>query len=159
MLLNPIISSNFKGIAIIQIFYNNSINLCNSLSKWIQIDNELVNLIMITDKITKYIETENNGNIIKLYNNKNEKIIGTYIFNNKHGIYSNNNLTGSVECLNLVDYIDESVEIEQPTNIIDYNDIDNFNNKKSFSELNFENVISTNDNDEIFDNISWDFIC
>ena len=151
MLREPIISGNFKGMAVIQIFRNNSINTCTSISKWVQIDHELMNSMMLTNKSITYIESESDGNIIKLYDDKKEQIINTYTFNNKHGLYLNSKFSGSVECLNIVDFIDESEEIEQPIDIFDF--IERLSEQKSLSRSSFTSVISANGDDDSLDGI------
>jgi hypothetical protein len=151
MLKEPIISGNFKGMAVIQIFRNNSINTCTSISKWIETDHELLNSMMLTCKSITYIESESDGNIIKLYDNKKEQVINTYTFNTKHGLYLNSKFSGSVECLNLVDYIDESEELEQPIDIYDF--IERLSEQKSLSRSSFTSVISANGDDDSLDGI------
>jgi len=151
MLKEPIISGNFKGMAVIQIFRNNSINTCTSISKWVQIDHELMNSMMLTNKSITYIESECDGNIIKLYDDKKEQIINTYTFNNKHGLYLNSKFSGSVECLNLVDFIDESEELEQPIDIFDF--IERLSDQKSLSRSSFNSVTSANGDDDSIDGI------
>jgi hypothetical protein len=157
MLKEPIISGNFKGMAVIQIFRNNSINTCTSISMWIQTDQELMDSMMLTSKVSKYIETESDGNVIKLYDDKKEQVINTYTFNTKHGIYLNSKFSGSVECLNLVDYIDESEEVEQPIDIFDFIDfverLSEKNERKSISRSSFTSVISSNGEDDSIDGI------
>lgn len=151
MLKEPIISGNFKGMAVIQIFRNNSINMCTSISKWVQIDHELMNSMMLTNKSITYIESESDGNVIKLYDDKKEQIINTYAFNNKHGLYLNSKFSGSVECLNLVDFIDESEELEQPIDIFDF--IERLSEQTSLSRSSFTSVISANGDDDSIDGI------
>jgi len=151
MLKEPIISGNFKGMAVIQIFRNNSINTCTSISKWVQIDHEIMNSMMLTNKSITYIESESDGNIIKLYDDKKEQIINTYTFNNKHGLYLNSKFSGSVECLNLVDFIDESEELEQPIDIFDF--IERLSEQTSLSRSSFTSVISANGDDDSVDGI------
>jgi hypothetical protein len=151
MLREPIISGNFKGMAVIQIFRNNSINTCTSISKWIETDHELLDSMMLTSKSITYIESESDGNVIKLYDEKKEQIINTYTFNTKHGLYLNSKFSGSVECLNLVDYIDDSEELEQPIDIIDF--IERLSERKSISRSSFNSVISANGDDESIDGI------
>lgn len=154
MLREPIISGNYKGMAVIQIFCNSSINMCTSISKWIQIDHELMNSMMLTSKLIKYIETENDGNVIKLYDDKKEQVINTYTFNTKHGIYLNNKFSGSVECLNLIDYINESEEVKQPIDIFDFiEQLSEKSERKSLSRSSFTSVISVNQEDESIDGI------
>ncbi len=106
----PVISGHFKGMAVIQVFKNNTINNCTSISKWVAIDQELMNSMIFSSREIKYIETENSGNVIKLYDENKSNIKSTYYFNTRHGLYLNNKHTGSVECLNLIDYIEESDE-------------------------------------------------
>lgn len=113
---NPVISGYFKGMAVIQIFKNNSINNCTSISKWIETDQELLNSMISNTKQIKYIETENSGNIIKLYDETKTNVICTYHYNSRHGLYLNNKHTGSVECLNLIEYINEENDLDQLTN-------------------------------------------
>lgn len=156
----PIISGNFKGMAVIQIFSNNSINSCGSISKWIQIDQELMNSMIFTSKVTKYIETESDGNVIKLFDNDKQKVTKTYTFNTRHGIYLNDNFSGSVQCLNLVDFIDESDEAEDTTEPSDMFELFDFverlsekSDRKSFGRSSFSSVISTNGNEESIDGI------
>ena len=108
----PIITGNFKGMAVIQVFKNNSINNCTSISKWIQIDQEIMDSMMTSNKETKYIETENNGNVIKLFD-ESKSIKNIYQFNARHGLYLSDSEKGSVECLNLIDWMDESEDTEQ----------------------------------------------
>lgn len=156
----PIISGNFKGMAVIQIFSNNSINSCGSISKWIQIDQELMNSMIFTSKTSKYIETENDGNVIKLYDENKEKVTHTYTFNSRHGIYLNEKTSGSVQCLNLVDYIDESDESNNTTQPSDMFELIDFverlsekNERKSFGRSSFTSVLSVNLDDESIDGI------
>ncbi len=155
----PIISGNFKGMAVIQIFYNNSINLCSSISKWIQIDQELMNSMIFTSKSCRYIESDNNGNVIKLYDD-NKQVVKTYTFNTRHGIYLNDKTSGSVECLNIVDWIDESEESDdqsQPSDVFEFIDfverLSEKSERKSFGRSSFTSVISTNNDDETIDGI------
>ena len=156
----PIISGNFKGMAVIQLFYNNSINSCSSISKWVQIDQELMNSMIFTSKVTKYIEIENNGNVIKLYYQTKQEVTNTYTFNSRHGIYLNNKLSGSVECLNLVDYIDESEQFDETQQTSDMFDFVNFverlsekSERRSFGRTSFTSVLSVNQDDESIDGI------
>lgn len=157
MPLEPAITGDYKGMAVIQVFYNKTLNYCTSISKWIEIDNELMDSMMLSSKITKYIEIENNGNVIKLFDDNRENVVKTYTFNNKHGIYLYNKFSGPVECLNLVDYFDESEKIEQPTDI---NQLVNFfekpgekNDRKKLSKSSFSSIISSNYDDETIDGI------
>lgn len=150
----PIISGNFKGMAVIQTFYNNNINYCTSISKWFDTDRELLNSMMFTCKVTKYIETESDGNVIKMYDEKKLQVINTYLYNKVHGIYLNENLTGPVECLNLIDYINESDEIIQSDEMFDF--VERFSEKserKSFGRSSFVSVLSENTDDDINDGI------
>lgn len=156
----PIISGNFKGMAVIQIFLNNSINSCGSISKWIQIDQELMNSMIFTSKTSKYIETENDGNVIKLYDENKEKVTHTYTFNTRHGVYLNEKTSGSVQCLNLVDWIDDSDELDdqaQPSDVFElYGFIERLSEKserKSFGRSSFTSVLSVNTEDETIDGI------
>lgn len=154
----PIISGNFKGMAIIQIFFNNSINSCSSISKWIQTDQELMNSMILTSKLSRYIETENDGNVIKLYDENKQQVTKTYTFNTRHGIYLNDKLSGSVECLNLVDYIDESEDnTTEPSDIFEFIDfverLSEKSERKSFGRSSFTSVISVNPDEESIDGI------
>lgn len=156
----PIISGNFKGMAVIQIFFNNSINSCSSISKWVQIDQELMNSMIFTSKVTKYIETENNGNVIKLYDQTKQEVTNTYTFNPRHGIYLNDKFSGSVECLNLVDYIDESEqsdETQQTSDMFEFIDfverLSEKSERRSFGRTSFTSVLSVNQDDESIDGI------
>ncbi len=154
----PIISGNFKGMAVIQIFYNNSINSCSSISKWIQIDQELMNSMIFTSKTNRYIESQNDGNVIKLYDD-NKQYVNTYTFNTRHGIYLNDKPSGSVECLNIIDYIDESEEsdnIEQPPDFFElYGFVERLSEKSEKSERrsigrnSFSSVMSVADEETI----------
>ena len=125
--------------------------MCTSISKWVQIDHELMNSMMLTNKSITYIESESDGNVIKLYDDKKEQIINTYAFNNKHGLYLNSKFSGSVECLNLVDFIDESEELEQPIDIFDF--IERLSEQTSLSRSSFTSVISANGDDDSIDGI------
>ncbi len=158
----PIISGNFKGMAVIQIFYNNSINSCSSISKWIQIDQELMNSMIFTSKSSRYIESNDNANVIKLYDD-NKQVVNTYTFNTRHGIYLNDKLSGSVECLNIVDWIDDSDDSEnivnqsQPSDVFEFIDfverLSEKSERKSFGRCSFTSVITTNTEDETIDGI------
>lgn len=148
---NQPIICGFKGMAVIQIFKNRNINRCSSISKWIEIDQEIINSMMFTNKITKYIEIENDGNVIKLYNESHECVIKKYTFNSKHGIYINNELDSIVECFNLIECIDDSIEEPYADNIIDFTDffnkISDKSDLKSLSRTSFTSI-STNGIDE-----------
>jgi len=155
----PIISGNFKGMAVIQIFYNNSINSCSSISKWIQIDQELMNSMIFTSKSTRYIESNDNANVIKLYDD-NKQVVKTYTFSSRHGIYLNDKILGSVECLNIVDYVDDSDEsddVDQPSDVFELIDfaerLSEKSERKSFGRSSFTSVISANTEDETIDGI------
>jgi hypothetical protein len=76
----------------------------------IEIDKELLNSMIFTSRITKYIETNNDGNVIKLFDEQKKEQLQTYTFNPRHGIYLNDKNKGSVECLNIVDFEDDSEE-------------------------------------------------
>ncbi len=155
----PIISGNFKGMAVIQIFYNNTINSFSSISKWIQIDQELMNSMIFTSKSCRYIETNDNGNVIKLYDD-NKQVVNTYTFNTIHGIYLNDKISGSVECLNIVDWIDDldnSDEQSQPSDVFEFIDfverLSEKSERKSFGRNSFTSVVSVTTDDETIDGI------
>lgn len=135
----PIIG-NFKGMAVIQIFKNKRINSYSSISKWVEIDHELLESMMFTNKITRYVEIEKDGNVINLYNESRE-CIRKYKFNYKYRIYLNTDFDDSVECLNLIECIDDSIEELPTNNIIDFtqflNKFNDENNLRSQSRTSF----------------------
>ena len=153
---NPIIGG-FKGMAVIQIFKNKSINNYSSISKWVETDQELLTSMMFTNKIIKYIEIEDDGNVIKLYNEPPNCNIIKYTFDSKHRIYLNSEFDTSVECLNLIECIDDSIEEPCTDNIIDFteffNKISDKSDLKSLSRTSFTSISTTGFDDDSLDGI------